>query len=394
MRSSRNGIVALAALLGFSAFSTVLEAQASRAPARPVPAQSGPGSARPIRFATPVTDELRASEPKFGGRGAFRVYRFDARADKRYLITMDAPDLDSYVWVARPVGVLTEELASDDDGGEGNNARLRFKPPVSGSYFLVAQALSADGAGAFTIQIVETDPAPTPVARTIAIGESLQGELTDDSPLREDDGNQPYELYSILGKGQRVRIQMSAENFDAYLHVYRVTANGEEEVATDDDGAGGTNARVVLELNGEYRILARSLGDDGRGSYQLSVSEAPVVAVVQRPLSVGETVSGELSASDPELDEGGYFHEYVMDASAGDAFRITLRSGEFDSYLRWGTKSGESFTEVASDDDSGGDLDSMIQVRVERSGTYVIRVSALGAGNVGPYQLTVERGGN
>lgn len=390
MRLTRNGWAAAAAFVSLATPVTPLAAQASRAPAQS--AQQAPGTARPIRFATPVTDELRASEAKFGGRGAFRVYRFEARADKRYLITMDAPDLDSYVWVARSVGVLTEELASDDDGGEGSNARLRFKPPANGSYFLVAQALSEDGAGAFTVQILEQQAAPAPVAMAIGIGQTKQGELTDDSPVREDDGNQPYDVYTIRGKGQRVRIQMTAENFDAYLHVYKVTADGEEQVATDDDGAGGTNARVVLELNGEYKIIARSLGDEGRGSYELSVSEAPVVAVIQRPIEVGQTVSGELTTSDPELDGGGYFHEYVVNAAAGDSFRITLRSAEFDAYLRWGTKDRDAFTEIATDDDGGGDLDSMLEVRVSRGGTYVIRVSALGSGTVGPYQLTLERG--
>jgi hypothetical protein len=368
-----------------------MEAQTPRAQGRP-PAQQAAGTPRPIRFGAPVTDELRASETKMGGRGAFRVYRFEARADKRYLITMDAPDLDAYVWVARQVGVLTEELAADDDGGEGSNARLRFKPPANGSYFLVAQALSEDGAGAFTVQIVEQQPVAPPAARAIAIGQSLQGELTDDSPVREDDGDQPYDVYTIRGKGQRVRIVMTAESFDAYLHVYKVNADGEEQVATDDDGAGGTNARVTLQLDGEYKIIARSLGEDGRGNYEIAVSEAPVVMVVSRPIEVGQTVSGELTTSDPELDDGGYFHEYAVNAAAGDSFRITLRSGEFDSFLRWGSKNGDAFTEIDTDDDSGGDLDSMLSVRVTRSGTYVIRVSALGSGNVGPYTLTFERG--
>lgn len=390
MRPTRNVFAAAAALLSLSAITTTLEAQAARAPARP--AQQGPGTARPIRFATPVTDALTASDVKMGGRGAFRVFRFDARADKRYVITMDASDLDAYLWVARQVGVLTEELVSDDDGGEGTNSRLRFKPPANGSYFIVAQALSADGAGAFTLQVIETDPAPAPVARAIAVGQSMQGELSDDSPVREDDGNQPYDVYTLRGKGQRVRIQMMAADFDAYLRVYKVTAGAEEEVATDDDGAGDTNARVLMELNGDYRIVAHSLSENGRGSYELSVMDAPAVAVLQRPISVGESVSGELSASDPELDEGGHFQEYVVSAAAGDSFRITMRSGEFDSYIRWGTKEGDSFTEISNDDDSGGDLDAMLEVRVEHSGTYVIRVSALGAGNVGPYQLTFERG--
>lgn len=389
MRLIRSGYAATAALLGLMTMAGDLEAQRNRQPAQA--AQQAPGAARPIRFATPVTDTLRTADQRMGGRGAFRVYRFDARADKRYTITLEAADFDAYVWVARQVGVLTEEVDSDDDGGGGTNARLRFKPPAAGSYYLVAQSLSAEGAGGYALRIDETDPPPPPASRSISLGETLRGELTDDSPVREEDGDQPFDLYTVRGKGQRVRIAMNAENFDAYLQVFRITADGEEEVASDDDGGGGTNARVSLALNGEYRIVARALSSDGRGSYELSVSEAPQVVVVPRAIAVGESANGELSESDPELEDGGYFHDYTVNASAGDSFRITLTSGDFDSYLRWGSKDGDAFTEISSDDDSGGELNSMLTVRVERSGSYVIRVSALGSGSKGSYALRFER---
>lgn len=184
---------------------------------------------------------------------------------------------------------------------------------------------------------------------------------------------------------------MRSESFDAYLHVLKVMGPSQEQVATDDDSGGGTDSRITLTLDGDYAIIARSLGASGRGEYSLSVTEAEEVRVVQRPIAVGQTMSGVLSEGDPELDDGGYFHEYVVDARAGDRFRITLRSGDFDSYLRWGTKSDGIFTEIATDDDSGGDLDSQLEVRVERAGTYAIRASALGSGSTGAYALTLER---
>lgn len=359
--------------------------------ARPAAAQtSGPRLLRPGQSAT---DTLRAADPSFNPRGRFRVFRIDARADKRYVIAMEAADFDAYVWVARPVGVLTEELDSDDDGGGGTNARLRFRPPAAGSYYVVAQSLGSEDqhVGAFTLTVTETDPAPAPTARSIAVGERLMGALTDESARREEDDDQPYDLYTFRAKGQRLRIAMDAAGFDAYLHVLKVVGGVEEEVATDDDGGGGTNARVTLEADGEYRIIARSLSENGRGEYSLSISEAVEVTVQQRPISVGQTVRGELTSEDPELEEGGYFNEYVVTASAGDEFRITLRSTEFDAYLRWGAKEGTNFRTIAEDDDSGGDLNSQLTVRVSTSGTFVIRVSALGAGSAGPYELSFER---
>lgn len=358
--------------------------------ARPAAAQASPH--RPIRPGAEVTDSLNAASPRVDGRGGFRTYRFDASMGKRYVIAMNADDFDAYVWVAQEVAGLTDELDSDDDGGGGTNARLRFRPPADGSYIIVAQSLSEDGAGRFTLRLEEMEPAVMPPTSPIRIGETLVGSLTDDSPVDDIEGF-PYAHYSVRGTGQRVRITLRAADFDAYLVLFQRRAGGEEEVATNDDGAGGTDARITATLDGEYRILVRPLGSDGRGSYNVSVEEAIPVPVIQRPIRAGETVSGELTSQDPELDEGGFFHEYVLDANAGDEFRITLRSTEFDSFLRWGRKDGDAFTEISSDDDGGGNLDSQLSVRTDARGRYVIRVSALGSGSVGPYELRVERTG-
>ena len=77
---------------------------------------------------------------------------------------------------------------------------------------------------------------------------------------------------------------------------------------------------------------------------------------------------GEITGSDPESDDGEFFHEYVVEANAGDELRITLRSEEFDSFLRWGTKDGDRFQELANDDDGDEDV-GFILLSPERTGT-------------------------
>ena len=354
---------------------------------RPAATAAGP---RPIRFGQDVTGSLTDADPALTGRGPFHAYRFTAKAEKRYIITLNAPDFDAMVMVMREVGGITDVVASDDDGGGDMNARLRFRPQAAGSYIIVAQSLGEDGRGAYTLRITETDPPPPPQARPLAVGQNLQGSITDESAEDDEEGF-PFDLYRISGSGQRVRIVMRSEDFDTFLSLRKVTESGEEEVATDDDGAGGTDSRLTVTLDGEYRLYARPLSNGERGAYSLTVEEAVAAPVTQRPIKIGDAVEGELTDTDPELDEGGFFHEYVLDAKEGDNLRITLRSEEFDSYLRWGTKAGNTFTELASDDDSGGGLDSQLSVRVDAAGRFVIRVAALGSGEVGPYQLSVER---
>ncbi|HRQ79062.1 MAG TPA: PPC domain-containing protein [Gemmatimonadaceae bacterium] len=351
---------------------------------------------RAIRIGQPTADSIGASTPRISGRGGFRTYRLNASAGKRYIISLDGEGFDAFVWVAREVGGLTEELASDDDSGggpAGTNARLRFRPPSDGSYIIVAQSLQEDGRGPFVLRVEETDPPVTPAAIPIAIGETTHGTITNDSPVDDEQGYS-FNHFRLRASGQRVRILLRSDDFDAYLVLMQLDGRGgEEEVEANDDGGGDMNSRITRVLDGEYRIVVRPLSGDGRGSYTLSVEEALPIAVTQRAIAIGQTVNGEIGDSDPESDNGEFFHEYVLQANAGDELRITLRSEEFDSFLRWGTKDGLVFREIATDDDGGGNLDSQLSVRVDAAGQYVIRVSGLGSGNVGGYELTVERVG-
>ncbi len=379
MSRLRGPLLSLLALGSLGIAQAPLAAQAST--------QAGP---RSIRFAQDVAGTLAASDPSLNERGPFHTYRFSAKAGKRYVITMTAPDFDALVTVLREVGGITDQIASDDDGAGGTNARLRFRPPVDGSYIIVAQSLTEAGRGSYTLRVEETDPPVAPQARALSIGQTVQGRITNESSVDDEEGF-PFDLYRLTGKGQRVRIVMRSGEFDTFLRIAKVTPSGEEEVATDDDGAGGTDSRLTLTLDGNYYLYARPLGNGERGGYTLGVEEAAPVVVTQRPIRLGQTVEGRLAADDPELDGGEYFHEYVIDANVGDEFRITLRSGEFDPFLRWGTKDGDTFTEISTDDDGPGELDSQLTGRVSRAGRYVIRASALGSGSVGEYRLSVER---
>jgi hypothetical protein len=51
--------------------------------------------------------------------------------DKTYVIDLESKDFDAYLRILDSAG---KQLASDDDGGDGRNARLRFTPPKEGNY--------------------------------------------------------------------------------------------------------------------------------------------------------------------------------------------------------------------------------------------------------------------
>src|SRR5690606_14809470 len=113
------------------------------------------------------------------------------------------------------------------------------------------------------------------------------------------------------------------------------------EVASDDDSGGGTNARVTFVADGEYTIIARPLSSSSAGAYSISVAEAPASVIITRAIRVGDTADGEITESDPEMESGPFFHQFEIQAQRGERLRLTLRSEDFDSYLRWG-RAGEA----------------------------------------------------
>jgi len=81
------------------------------------------------------------------------VYQVKMEADKNYVIDMISPDqnaLDPYLKLLDSSG---KQLAEDDDGGEGLNARISFRAPAAGTYRIVATSFGNVGIGDFTLEV-------------------------------------------------------------------------------------------------------------------------------------------------------------------------------------------------------------------------------------------------
>lgn len=346
---------------------------------------------RAVRVGQPVTGTLTADDPRIAQRGAFHAYTIEAAAGARFIITMMSDDVDSYVWVARRVGPLTEELVSDDDSGGGSNARLRFRAPAAGTYLVVAQSLDVEAKGAYELRVEAAPPSAVAVPVALTLGAVREGTLTEESPVTETETPEvPYQLYTLTGKGERVRVSVRSGAFDAAMRVTKVTAGGETEVGTDDDSGGGTDAQMTFTADGEYRIYAKGLADDARGAFTISASEVAVRPIATRAVAPGETVQGTLSAAtDHELEDGRLVQHFTITGRPGERYTVTLRSGDFDAFLQWGTMGAAGFTADTEDDDSAGDTDAKLDVTIPASGTWVLRASSLEGGKSGAFRLEV-----
>lgn len=228
---------------------------------------------------------------------------------------------------------------------------------------------------------------------SIRAGETRSGTLSTADPVK-DDGSY-YDEWTFAGRaGDRIQIDLSSPDFDTFLAIGMRRGGELRSLATDDDGADGTDSRVTVTLpeTGEYVITANSLFEDEAGKYTLSVTalgQAPIAVVTGEVIRSGQAVEGTLSSADPTLDDGSYYDYWVYEGRAGERIRVTMRASEFDTFLSFGYDDGGGFQLLDSDDDGAGGTDSEIEVTLSETRRYLIRANSLGEGETGRYSLSV-----
>lgn len=95
---------------------------------------------------------------------------------------------------------------------------------------------------------------------------------------------------------------------------------------------------------------------------------------------------GTLAPTDPIFDEsdGRVGDAFTFEARTGQLVTVTLRSGEFDTFLRIESPSGM----IREDDDSGGGTDSQLSFLVDQDGSWTAFAASFGADAEGAYTLT------
>lgn len=359
-----------------------------------------------VQLGQTVNGNLAAATESMQDASPFQVWYFEGRAGQRITVNMRSADFDNYLHIGR-VGAK-QPLANDDDSGGGTNARLSVTLPEAGTYAIIANSLRPNGRGPYTLEVRDgtsidwkamTNRDVLAVADSfprIQLGQTARGRLSDSSPVRTDET--PFAGYVFEGRrGETVQIDMEAA-FDAYLSVGR--AGTDSILANDDDGGDGTNARlsVTLPANGRYVILANALGKDARGDFTLRLSAGRAAVTLAQILGrtptatqmirAGQTVNGRLSDADPVMPDRSAFAAWFYEGRAGEQITVTMRSGDFDTYLHIGQ---QGMTEtLGTDDDGAGGTNSQLNVTLPRDGMYVIIANMLSAGNSGAYTLEVS----
>lgn len=199
---------------------------------------------------------------------------------------------------------------------------------------------------------------------------------------------------------QATTLTVNGTNFQPGLSAAVITTAGTFPLSnTAVTFVNSTQVRVQLTMVGTppYPATLRMTNPDGQsatGAFQVvggSVNNCAPLA-----MSVGQTVSGELTAGDCRSGVRGTSYltdRYSFSGTAGR--RIAIRARGFDTFLYL---IGPNNTVIASDDDSGGDLGSRIPgsagyLTLPMSGTYTIEVTSYGPNETGDYSLMITEEG-
>jgi len=90
----------------------------------------------------------------------FDAYTFQAQAGRRYSIAMTSEDFDAYLILGSGSGEQFEEVARNDDSGEGYDSRIVFTPDATGTYTIRAASYDGEGTGAYALRLMEAVSGP------------------------------------------------------------------------------------------------------------------------------------------------------------------------------------------------------------------------------------------
>lgn len=236
----------------------------------------------PLAFGQTVAGTLGAGDPVAEDDSWYDEYVFSARHGQRVTVTLRSEDFDAYLSLGQLQDGEWLLLEGNDDGAGGTDSRVDATLVGDGTFLIRANTLSAGESGRYTLSLAAAEAPPAgPAPTTVALrpGQSVTGVLGAGDAVAADDSW--FDLYSLSGTpGEPLTIELRSADFDAWLTVGRMDDGAWVETDSDDDGAGGTDARVVTTLpaSGTLLVRANTLVAGENGGYTLTVASGGAAA--------------------------------------------------------------------------------------------------------------------
>ena len=305
---------------------------------------------------------------------------------------------------------------SDDDGGEGWNARLELTATETGTHYVAAGG-HGGGTGSYRLGVAEArspegreegaqegapvddgHPADATTTATVEVGGTATGEV---------EAAHDRDWFAVeLEAGVTYRFDLEGSETGAGTlrdpHLRGIHDSEGELIAgtTDDDGGHGWNSRLeftATETGTHY--VAAGANASGTGAYALSVSEVerreadpaadvPADATTAATVEVGGTATGEVEAA----------HDrdwLAVDLKAGVTYRFDLEGAATeagtlaDPHLHGVHGPSGKPVPGTEDDDGGEGLNARLEFTARETGTHHVVAGAGGSGT-GAYTLSVS----
>lgn len=353
-----------------------------------------------IAMGQSIQGTLDAGSLKLEDGSSFDLYRYDSPGNETIVILMESADFDTYLSLGQLEDGSFTQLASDDDGAGDTNSRIEHTITAAGAYMIRANSLMAGETGSYTLRLQRVGSASASVGssdaiKDLAIGRTITDRLSASNEVLGD-GSYAQRYRIRLNQGQQIRITLQGDDFDAYLMLQDPSG---DVVASDDDGAGGTDARIeyTSATAGPHIVVVNSLGKEQEGEFALFVesltagnaSGSASAAAERRPIRIGQSVNGLFTSNSPTLDDNSHYAEYSLTGVPNQTVDITLQSDDFDAYLWIGVLTNGAFESIETNDDGDDGTNSSITYTFPDSRTYIIRANTLSEGETGTYTLGV-----
>jgi hypothetical protein len=312
-------------------------------------------------------------------------YRIRLQEGQSYRFTLNSaganPLTDPLLRVYNSAG---EEVAVDDDGGEGFNSYLEFTAPSTGNFFLGASAFGEASTGGYALGAREGDiPADNTTDALLAPdGDYREGVL---SPAGDRDW---YRLDLVEGQGLRVGLAGTGTPDtlgDPYLVLYGPDG---AEILRDDDGGDALNAWFEYSATqaGTHYLEARGFTEDAAGRYAVSITGGEIGGSAEMAEYIAPNGEGRVSTIGTPDDTDWYSVELIE----GRPYRFYADGMDpdplADPLLTIYDSQGN---QVAVDDDGGPGVNSYLSFTSPTGGSYFAGVSSFNSSGAGRYQLRV-----
>ena len=289
---------------------------------------------------------------------------------------------DPYLTVYNSSGTA---IATNDDSGGNLNSQMSFTATASGTYYLGARDYSS-GTGSYTVSAVSltTDDyaANTSTAGRVTVGSSSTGRI-------ETSGDSDWFAVSLTaGRTYEFHLDRAASNglSDPYLTLYNSSGSA---IASNNDSGGNLNSLLtyVASSTGTFYLGARDFSTN-TGNYTVSATALSLDDYAANTGTTGRVSVG--GSTTGNVETAGDNDWFAVTLSAGTAYQFALTrsatSGLSDPYLTLYNSSG---TAIASNDDSGGNLNSLLNYTPTAGGTYYLGARDYSSGT-GSYTLSAS----